>query len=121
MLAVDPAGPQDEVTVELLGDGALAGQLARAVNAQRCGGVVLLVRPARLTVEHVVGGKMEQWRAETFGHLGQHGCTVPVDCIGESGVLFGGVDLGIGAALMTSAGRSCSSVRLTRQASVRSS
>ncbi len=42
---------------------------------------------------------MEQWRAETFGHLGQHGCTVPVDCIGESGVLFGGVDLGIGGSV----------------------
>src|SRR5690606_39843577 len=89
MLAVDPAGPQDQVAVERGPDGILASQPRRTVHVGRRRRVGFPVRLVAVTGKHVFAGKVEQGYAELAGRFGEIGDTMAIDRLGLS-------DLGLG-------------------------
>jgi hypothetical protein len=74
----------------------LAGELRRAVDAERVGGIFLGVGSALLAVEHEVGRVVDQPCARGEGRFTQSCDGLAVDAIGALAVRLGTVHVGVG-------------------------
>lgn len=84
---------------QTLGDGLLAGQLARAIHTAGGGAIGFAIRHVRIAGEHVVGRQVQQRDARLGRRRRQIGTAVPVDRVGLLGVALGVVDMGIGSGI----------------------
>jgi len=89
--AVQPGGADDEIVVGVAADGPFAGGLGAAVRALRIEQPVLRVGARRLPAEHVVGGDVDETRADRRAAPGQDLRAGGVDREGDVLLRLGGV------------------------------
>src|SRR5690606_887034 len=77
-------------------DGLFAGQLALAINAQRRGPVMLLVRRWLVSIKDVVGGVMDQRNLKARCFFGQYTRACGIDREGLLSVALGRIDCSVG-------------------------
>lgn len=93
---IDPAGAQDQVCAAHRADRLFPGQLAAAVDSQRVGLVVLGVGRGLAAIKDVVGGVVDQRRAQGSGLFGQHAGGSGIEGEGGLGLALGLVHGGVG-------------------------
>lgn len=86
--AVNPRGPDDGGQRMRRQDGRLTGQLRRAVCAQRCRNVRLVVRLMLRTIKDIIGRQMYKWNISLPCDIRQRRRTVAIDAEGFSGFGF---------------------------------
>ena len=94
--AEEPRGADDDAVGAAFGDQPFAEQFGAPVGAFRPGRIVLTVRAIERAVEHVVGGQLQQRRADTGGGFRHVAGPLAVDGDGEALLRLGLVDGGVG-------------------------
>src|SRR6267143_2135702 len=100
MVGIQPCSSENQRAAICGANGLLSGELAAAVDAERNGFIFLGVWRASFTVEDVIGGKVDQQRAEAPAFLGQQSrrdsidlqCDVRLGLGAIHGVIRGGVE-----------------------------
>src|SRR5690606_25189838 len=93
---IDPTGTQDQMFTGNGLDGLFAGQLALAINTQRRGPVMLLVRRWLVSIKDVVGGIVDQRNLKARCFFGQYPWACGIDRKSLLSVALGRIDRSVG-------------------------
>ncbi len=95
--AEEPGGAHDDAVGAALGDQPFTEQFGAPVGASRPGRIVLAVGAIERAVEHVIGGQVQQRRADSVGGFRHVAGPLAVDGDGEALLRLGLVDGGVGS------------------------
>ena len=96
---IEPRRPEDQIAAARLGNGFLAEELGRAVDAEGGCRPVLGIGLAAIAVEHVIRRDVDQDGVPLLCDKGEVRGGAVVEEIGHGGIALGALDIGIGGAV----------------------